>query len=506
MMTLWTLVALLIGIAIQAQDTPPETGQTDLEAGTFRNPLNDYGGADPWLTYYDGNYYLATTTWASYWAMRKSPTLAGLKTAEPIIIYHETDPSRCCNFWAPEFYLLDGPDGPRWYFYYTAGVAANQDSQHTHVLESEGTDPLGPYTYKGRLYDASHDVWAIDGSVLQYDDALYFLYSIWDGPDQSIAIAPMSNPWTLSGPGTIISQPEYDWETRGLRVNEAPVALQHDDDTFIVYSASFCGTPDYKLGLLELSGDDPLDAAAWEKHPEPVFQQSEANGVYGPGHNGFFMSPDGSEYWLVYHANDATSYGCDGRRSTRAQPFTWNEDGTPNFGVPVSTAEAIAAPAGDMGIDPMPTTVPSVRFAAAAMEGAYLSHSNFYIEVGFSGANSPDSEFRIVPGLADEEAVSIESVNFPGFYLHQQNNAVVLSAYDGSDTYEADSTWWLQPGLADDSGISFESYSQPGLFIGRRMGLIALTPLTDEASETEREDATFYIEPINHATESTAED
>ncbi len=30
--------------------------------GTSRNPLEPYNGADPWLTYYEGNYYLATTT------------------------------------------------------------------------------------------------------------------------------------------------------------------------------------------------------------------------------------------------------------------------------------------------------------------------------------------------------------------------------------------------------------------------------------------------------------
>ena len=51
------------------------------QAGTFRNPLNPYNGDDPWLTYYEGSYYLATTTWTSELTMRKSPTLAGLNTA-----------------------------------------------------------------------------------------------------------------------------------------------------------------------------------------------------------------------------------------------------------------------------------------------------------------------------------------------------------------------------------------------------------------------------------------
>ena len=34
-------------------------------------------------------------------------------------------------------------------------------------------------------------------------------------------------------------------------------------------------------------------------------------------------------------------------RSTRAQKFTWNADGTPNFGVPVALGTRLPAPAGE---------------------------------------------------------------------------------------------------------------------------------------------------------------
>ena len=122
------------------------------QESNLQNPLNANNGADPWLTYYEGNYYLATTTWTSTWYIRKSQTLAGLKIAEPIEIYYETDPSRCCNFWAPEFYLLDSPNGKRWYFYYSAGTANTLDNQHTHVLESESTDPLWPLPLQSETF------------------------------------------------------------------------------------------------------------------------------------------------------------------------------------------------------------------------------------------------------------------------------------------------------------------------------------------------------------------
>lgn len=74
--------------------------------------------------------------------------------------------------------------------------------------------------------------------------------------------------------------------------------------------------------MLIFTGDDPLDPDAWTKRPEPVFKRSEENGVYGPGHNRFFKSPDGIEDWIVYHANNSPEGVCDNRRTTRAQPFT----------------------------------------------------------------------------------------------------------------------------------------------------------------------------------------
>ncbi|HYN87315.1 MAG TPA: family 43 glycosylhydrolase, partial [Ardenticatenaceae bacterium] len=281
----------------------------------------------------------------------KSPTIAGLKTAAPVTIWTDATASRCCNVWAPEFHLLDGPNGPRWYVYYTAGgPTGNFDNQKMYVLESAGTDPLGPYSFKGRIFDPTNDGWAIDASVLRMPGgALYLLFSAWEGPTQNLYIAPMSDPWTISGSRVQISTPTHDWETSLSGVNEGPEVLQRDGKTFIVYSASACWGPDYKLGMLEYSGGDVLSASSWVKHAEPVFQRSDANGVFGPGHNGFFTSPDGTESWIVYHANSSASGGCEGTRTTRVQEFTWNADGTPNFGTPLALTTPITEPSTGAG-------------------------------------------------------------------------------------------------------------------------------------------------------------
>ena len=80
--------------------------------------------------------------------------------------------------------------------------------------------------------------------------------------------------------------------------------LKHDDKLFIVYSASYCQTNNYTLGLLMAKNDsDLMDPNSWTKHKKPVFENYPPAQAYGIGHNTFFVSPDGLEQWIVYHGN-----------------------------------------------------------------------------------------------------------------------------------------------------------------------------------------------------------
>ncbi|WP_405717980.1 family 43 glycosylhydrolase [Streptomyces sp. NBC_01537] len=353
---LWLLVAIALLTALVAATAQPATAA---DGRPYTNPVKSVKGADPWLEYYEGNYYLVTTTFTGILAIRKSPTLAGLSTAPSVQVWSDTTSTRNTNIWAPELHFLNG----HWYLYYSAGASgvACCDSQRTHVLESAGTDPLGPYTYKNSLTGSNltPSGWLIDASVLQLNGQLYLLGSGFvNGSAQSLVIAPMSNPYTLSSTTfSVISSPTYSWETSGAPVNEGPVALQRNGTTFIVYSASYCQTADYKLGMLTYTGTDPLSASSWTKKSTPVFERSDANGVYGPGHNGFFTSPDGTESWIVYHANSSSSGGCGNGRTTRAQKFTWNSDGTPNLGTPVATGTSLAGPSGETAATPTAYTI-----------------------------------------------------------------------------------------------------------------------------------------------------
>ncbi len=347
------VLTLLVALVAATQPVSAADGRP------YTNPLKSYKGADPWLEYYDGNYYLITTTFTGILGIRKSPTLAGLATAPNVQVWSDTTSTRNTNIWAPELHQFNG----HWYLYYSAGPSGVSccDSQRTHVLESSGTDPLGPYTYKGSLTGSNLTPggWLIDATVLQANSKLYLVGSGFiNGSKQSLVIAPMSNPYTLSSDTfTIISSPTLSWETSGAAVNEGPEPLYHGGRTFLTFSASYCTTADYKLGLLELTGSDPLSPSSWTKTQSPVFQRSDTGGVYGPGHNGFFSSPDGTENWIVYHANSSSSGGCGNGRTTRAQKFTWNADGTPNFGTPVALGTSLPGPSGETAATPAAYTL-----------------------------------------------------------------------------------------------------------------------------------------------------
>lgn len=338
------IAALAIG-GLTAADGLQAPAAQAVGEDTFTNPIAP-DTADPTIEFYDGNYYMVSTTWNNQVVMRKAPTLEGLGTTKPVTVYSDTNTGRNGNMWAPELKRLNGPTGWRWYLMYTMGVSGNYGTQHLQVIESAADDPMGPYTYKGRPLPI--DDWNIDGSYMELNGELFMLWSEF-APDglQSNYIARMANPWTASGPMNILSQPVEPWETIGQPVNEGPIALQHDGRTWVTYSASFCGTADYQLGTLEYTGGDPVLAASWRKSDGPVF--SQANGAYGTGHNDFFTSPDGTETWNLYHANPTADGGCSRQRTARAQIVTWGPGGEPDFGVPQATTTPLAVPSGENG-------------------------------------------------------------------------------------------------------------------------------------------------------------
>lgn len=322
--------------------------------GTFKNPVLDVG-PDPWVVSANGYYYYMNSTGKNL-VIRKTRDITDLRHAETKVVW--TAPAEgpmSHDIWAPELHRLDG----KWYLYFAADAGQNE-SHRIYVLENSAADPLeGEWVMRGKVADAT-DKWAIDVSVFEDKGRKYMIWSGWEGDtdgEQRIYIAQLTNPWTIGSKRVMLSYPKYPWEHVGdlpnrpalphVEVNEGPEILAHDGSIFLVYSGSACWTDYYELGVMEAkSGTDLLEAKSWTKFDHPFFKQNREAKVFGPGHNGFFKSPDGKEDWIIYHANPETGQGCGNHRSPRMQTFTWNADGTPEFGVPVSTETELAKPSG----------------------------------------------------------------------------------------------------------------------------------------------------------------
>jgi GH43 family beta-xylosidase len=318
--------------------------QSKAQRATFRNPLKK-DGADPCLRFYNGWYYLSTTS-AIDVRLRRARRLGDLATATDQVVWKDDTPSRSRDIWAAEFFPLESGHGLRWYLYFTASDGRDDAHHRLYVAESAGAEPLGPYTFKAQLQtDPDNSQYAIDGTVLTLPNGtLYFLWCGRPSPNgQGLYISRMENPWTLSGARTYLPADGFGSPV----VREGPETLVRNGKVFLIYSSSGASTPDYKLGMLSADvGADLLNVTAWHQHPKPVFARVDQWGVFGPGHNFFFQSPDGREDWIAYHAKSgiADTYA---DRSTRAQPFTWNDDGTPNFGLPLPVEADVPVPSGE---------------------------------------------------------------------------------------------------------------------------------------------------------------
>jgi len=325
--------------------TPPPT-KADT---TFTNPLLT-SGPDPWVIQQDTMYYY-TNTLGNHLAIWPTSKMSGLGNTTPVTIWNPppTGPYSK-DIWAPELHLFNN----KWYMYFAADDG-NNNNHRIYVLENDNADPSSlNWTFKGKVSDTTADRWAIDASAFQYNNKMYLIWSGWAdtiNTQQNIYIAQLSDPTTITGHRVLISSPTQPWEQVGAppSVNEGPEALINPSGRlFLTFSASGCWTDSYCLGLLTLkSGGDPLNPADWTKSSSPVFQTDADNGAVAPGHNGFFVSRSGTQNWLLYHANPTTALGCGNSRSPRMQQFTWNSDGSPNFGTPVKINTPITKPNGE---------------------------------------------------------------------------------------------------------------------------------------------------------------
>jgi hypothetical protein len=155
---------------------------------------------------------------------------------------------------------------------------------------------------------------------------------------------------------------------------------------------------------------------------------------------------------------------------------------------------------------------PFITLEAYDLPGYFVTHVGTggpVAELAEAGDQTDAGKFYLVPGLANPEGVSFESVEFPGYYLRHRGWVVRLES-GTSALFNNDATWTLRPGLADPEAVSFESTAgfvgnylihDPTSPYGLRMGPVAtngaatwkLPPPDPKANFPQPADGAFYM-------------
>jgi hypothetical protein len=132
-------------------------------------------------------------------------------------------------------------------------------------------------------------------------------------------------------------------------------------------------------------------------------------------------------------------------------------------------------PSGGGGTSPTATPVgtgPTQRWESVNIPGNFIRHQNSRGRISSNVSPLADSQFVMVPGLANSAAVSFRSVNFPNSYLRHRNGEIWLDVNNGTALFRADATFYRRAGLANSAYVSFESYNFPGRYIRHRNWLL----------------------------------
>ncbi|MDI4635643.1 glycoside hydrolase family 43 protein [Pelomonas sp. V22] len=305
---------------------------------SWNNPLIPQR-ADPHLSLVDGRYWF-TASVPSYDAieLRCADEIAELATAEPVIVWRKHESGAMSqHVWAPELHRIEG----RWFIYFAASEVDDIWKLRIYVLECLGDNPLRDAWVERGQVRTHAEGFSLDATTFEHAGRRYLCWAQKDPATESnLYIAELSNPWTLATAPVLITRPDLDWERIGFLVNEGPAVLKRHGRVFIAYSASATDA-NYCMGLLWADENaDLLDAASWQKSPQPVFKTDESVGQFGPGHNSFTTTRDGQVDLLVYHARNYRDIVGDPlndpNRHARVQPFGWDAAGFPVFGTPVA--------------------------------------------------------------------------------------------------------------------------------------------------------------------------
>lgn len=258
-------------------------------SSAYTNPVMQ-DGADPYVLFYDGTYYMYATNGFSQKGFEAYTSKDLVNWEYAGVVAEKPDILGEYNFWAPEVYCYNN----QFYMLYSA-------EEYTAVAVADS--PLGPFKKTSDSF--IFDFHAIDGNLLFDDDGRIYMYFSRilhsEGEGQQIWGVEMNSDLLSAKLDTLtlLTAPNKEWEGW---VNEGPFMLKHNGTYYLSYSGEFYFNINYSVGYA--TSDSPLGTFTRYEN-NPILAPDTF--IHGTGHHAFVNSPDGSELFIVYHCHKNTN-------------------------------------------------------------------------------------------------------------------------------------------------------------------------------------------------------
>ena len=262
----------------------------------FTNPVAN--GADPFVLYDEGTYYLYSTNDGSNGYIAYTSTDLVNWQARGYAMKKNGDAQG--SFWAPEVIR----EGDTYYMVYTS---------KERIGIATADSPLGPFLDKsGSLFS---DGKIIDGHFFRDDDGKVYLYfvSIQGWTHNGYTATSYQNVWVgefdlesckFVGDVKMLLTAEDVQNGTAVGIDaEGPEVVKHGDTYYLTYSSPGYGSPVYAVGCA--TSESPF--GPFEKKGTVLItadpdRTNPQDNLYGVGHHGFVKAPDGG-LAVVYHAH-----------------------------------------------------------------------------------------------------------------------------------------------------------------------------------------------------------
>ncbi|WP_419889656.1 AbfB domain-containing protein [Paenibacillus xylanexedens] len=396
---------------------------------------------------------------------------------------------------------------------YTISAFTNTSESNMYIYESYNATHYG--LLKGPAYTPPADL-IRDPSIMKHTDGLYYVVytTNWSGNTIGIASSPDKVNWTfvrnitLSTPTTIAHTwaPEWFKDSNGslnIIVSLSPGNYQNFKPYVLTASNSNLTSTSWS-GPTELAGIAPnyIDTfivktgstyhAFTKNETTKYIEYATSTSLTGPytfkgtgdwaGWGSWVEGPalvqldNGS--WRIYFDGYAT------------QKYYYS-DSADNF----QTWGAKQEIAGLTGLVRHMTVLKESgqpgdirKLESFNVPGSFIRHYNYQARIDANVSPAEDAQFRIVPGLSNATGISFESMNYPGYFLRNNNGNITLVKNDGSATFRNDATFKRVSGLANASWTSYASFSNPNLYLRHYNNVLKLAAVV---TAIDKSDATF---------------